>query len=89
MHRAAQWCPHPPLHWIVCGGGRHNAAIMDALQASLPGVVPAEHVGWAGDAIEAQAFAVLAARAVRGLPISFPGTTGAPTPLTGGTLHRA
>ena len=75
------------MHWIVCGGGRHNEAIMHALRCRLPGVRAAEHVGWAGDAVEAQAFAVLAARTLRGLPISFPGTTGAPVPLTGGTVH--
>ena len=37
-----------------------------------------------GDALEAPCFAVLAARTARGLPISFPETTGAPRPLAGG-----
>ena len=49
---------------------------------------PAEALGWNGDAIEAEGFAYMAVRSLRGLPISFPGTTGAPRPLTGGTLHR-
>jgi anhydro-N-acetylmuramic acid kinase len=31
---------------------------------------------------------VLAARVMRGLPITFPGTTGAPRPLTGGRIVR-
>ena len=48
--------------------------------------VPAEAVGWRGDAIEAECFAFLAVRVLRGLPISFPMTTGAPRPLTGGVL---
>ena len=43
-------------------------------------------IGWNGDALEAQAFGFLAVRALRGLPISFPGTTGAPRPLTGGRV---
>ena len=35
-----------------------------------------------------EAFAYLAARCARGLPSSFPGTTGAPRPMTGGTIVR-
>ncbi|HBJ92323.1 MAG TPA: anhydro-N-acetylmuramic acid kinase, partial [Hyphomonadaceae bacterium] len=41
---------------------------------------------WRGDSIEAEAFALLAVRSKRGLPLSFPGTTGVPHPLTGGKL---
>ena len=77
----------PPEVLVVCGGGRANPQIMQALAACLPcRVVAAEAVGWRGDAIEAEAFAYLAARTLRGLPISFPGTTGAPRPLTGGRI---
>jgi anhydro-N-acetylmuramic acid kinase len=46
-------------------------------------------VGWDGDALEAQAFAYLAVRSLRGLPLSLPTTTGVSRPLTGGRLHRA
>jgi anhydro-N-acetylmuramic acid kinase len=46
-------------------------------------------VGWDGDALEAQAFGVLAARVWQGLPLTFPGTTGTPQPLTGGQLTGA
>jgi anhydro-N-acetylmuramic acid kinase len=49
-------------------------------------VVTAETVGWRGDAIEAEAFAYLAARTLAGLPISFPGTTGVAAPMTGGRI---
>jgi anhydro-N-acetylmuramic acid kinase len=52
-------------------------------------VAPVEAVGWEGDAIEAQAFAYLALRSRADLPLSFPGTTGVPRPMTGGVLHRA
>jgi anhydro-N-acetylmuramic acid kinase len=45
-----------------------------------------EVAGWNGDALEAQAFGVLAARVARGLPITFPGTTGAPRPMAGGRI---
>jgi anhydro-N-acetylmuramic acid kinase len=83
--RAVEFCPVPPRQWLVTGGGRHNPEIMrllaDVLEAS---VRPVEDVGWDGDALEAQAFAYLAVRSLAGRPISWPGTTGVPAPLTGG-----
>lgn len=82
--------PRPPLRWLACGGGRHNAALMRALAERLGAPVDAvESVGWDGDALEAQAFAHLAARSRLGLPLSLPGTTGAPRPLTGGRFFPA
>ncbi len=76
-----------PGRVIVCGGGRLNPALMAAIAELLPmPVQTAEAVGWRGDSIEAEAFAYLAARTHAGLPISFPGTTGAPRPLTGGRI---
>jgi anhydro-N-acetylmuramic acid kinase len=87
--KARDWFPAPARRWLVCGGGRHNPAIMEALRAAMPEPVdPVEAVGWDGDATEAQAFAYLALRALDGLPITFPRTTGAPRALTGGTLNR-
>ncbi|MGH6903843.1 MAG: anhydro-N-acetylmuramic acid kinase [Geminicoccaceae bacterium] len=88
--RAQAHLPAPPLRWLVTGGGRHNATLM-AMLAEVLGVpvAPIETIGADGDALEAQAFAFLAVRSVRGLPISFPGTTGAPVPLCGGRLARA
>jgi len=78
-----------PREVIVCGGGRHNPQIMKALGARLAAPVrTAEDHGWRGDAIEAEAFAYLAARTARGLPISFPGTTGVPGPMAGGKIVR-
>lgn len=77
-----------PRTVIVCGGGRRNPAIMGMLAAhcTTSTVVSAESLGWDGDALEAQAFAYLAVRTLRGLPISFPRTTGAPKPMTGGQI---
>lgn len=72
---------------IVCGGGRYNKAMLWMLKEQCQAeVVTAEAVGWDGDAIEAQAFAYLAARAKLERPISFPGTTGVPEPMTGGRV---
>ena len=79
--------PQPPRALMVCGGGRHNDAILEGLrQRCGVEVVTAEAAGWRGDAVEAEAFAFMAARTVRGLPISFPGTTGVPQPLVGGQV---
>lgn len=76
-----------PDRVIVCGGGRRNPTIMTMLQLELDcPVIPAETVGWDSDAIEAQAFAYLAVRVLRGLPNSFPTTTGVPKPTVGGRI---
>ncbi len=85
--KALDLLPKRPQRLIVCGGGRHNPTIMTMLgpRAGVE-VVPAESVGWSGDAIEAQCFAFLAVRVQRGLPISFPSTTGVPEPMLGGRL---
>lgn len=82
--------PRPVNRWLVAGGGRHNPTIMAALAQRLSAAVaPVEAVGWDGDALEAQAFAYLAVRSLRGLPLTVPTTTGVSRPLTGGRLHRA
>lgn len=85
--KALDLLPRRPEKLVVCGGGRHNPTIMKMLgERARVEAVPAEAVGWRGDAIEAECFALLAVRVLRGLPISFPTTTGAPHPLTGGEL---
>jgi anhydro-N-acetylmuramic acid kinase len=87
--RAQEHLPQTPKAWIICGGGRHNPVLMEALRARVPGkVLTAEEVGWRGDFLEAEAFAYLAMRSVKGLPLSLPSTTGVPYPMTGGVLHR-
>jgi anhydro-N-acetylmuramic acid kinase len=82
--------PRAPRSWIVAGGGARNPTLMRMLAEWLKpaSVESAQTVGWASDAIEAQAFAFLAVRALEGLPITFPGTTGAPQPMTGGVIVR-
>ena len=85
-----RWLPALPDTVLVCGGGRHNFAIMAALAAALPdcGVAPVETAGLDGDMLEAQAFGWLAVRVMRGLPTSGPGTTGAPAPVCGGRISH-
>lgn len=87
--RSAQLLPQEPAYWVACGGGRHNPVLMAELGQRLGGkLLAAEEAGWRGDMIEAEAFAYLAVRSLRGLPLSFPKTTRAPQPLSGGTLHH-
>jgi anhydro-N-acetylmuramic acid kinase len=51
------------------------------------GVEATDALGWNGDALEAEGFAYMAVRTLRGLPISFPGTTGVPAAMAGGVVH--
>ncbi|MEC3910865.1 anhydro-N-acetylmuramic acid kinase [Sphingobium sp. CR2-8] len=79
-----------PTRIYVAGGGRHNATLMTMLEERTGVEVrPVDGLGWDGDALEAQGFAYMAVRHLAGLPISFPGTTGVPGPMTGGVLFRA
>jgi len=81
--------PAPPERVLVTGGGRHNATLMRLLADRLPcDVAPVEAAGLDGDMLEAQAFAHLAVRVVRGMPTSAPGTTGVAAPVGGGQLSR-
>ncbi|MBM3643806.1 MAG: anhydro-N-acetylmuramic acid kinase [Alphaproteobacteria bacterium] len=84
---ASRHFPAPVTRWIVCGGGARNPVLMKDLAGETGDeVVAASARGWDGDALEAQAFAFLAVRSVRGLPLSFPTTTGVPGPMCGGRL---
>ncbi|MGA7431798.1 MAG: anhydro-N-acetylmuramic acid kinase, partial [Xanthobacteraceae bacterium] len=82
--------PRAPRTWIVAGGGARNPTLMRMLAERLaPAKVETAHAaGWSVDSLEAQAFAYLAVRSLRGLPITFPSTTGAPHPLRGGVLAK-
>lgn len=86
---------HVPVHpnlYIICGGGRLNPTLMREITALLgplgEQVVSAEDLGFNGDSMEAEAWAYLAVRCLRGLPITFPCTTGAPEPLSGGLVAQ-
>lgn len=80
-------CPEPPSRVLVAGGGRKNPVLMRMLEDGMAcPVEPVEAAGMNGDMLEAQAFAYLAVRAVKGLSISAPGTTGVRIPTGGGCL---
>ena len=82
--------PEQPRLWIVCGGGRKNPHIVGDMQAGAERrgaeVIVAEDAGLNGDATEAEAWAYLAVRSLKGLPLTFPTTTGCREPVTGGVL---
>jgi len=88
--RAREHFPEPATTWIVMGGGRLNPKLMSELRARVNApVLSAEDAGWRGDFIEAEAFAYLAARSRKGLPLSLPATTGVAEPMSGGRFHKA
>lgn len=90
VRRALEHMAAPPGRWLVGGGGRHNATLMASLAERLGvSVDPVEAVGWRGDALEAEAFAFLAVRSLRGLALSLPSTTGVGEAMPGGVLHPA
>ncbi len=87
--KAVAHLPEKPLFWIVAGGGTHNLTLLQMTQKYLESdVKKASELGWDNDALEAQAFSFLAVRSVKDLPLSFPGTTGVPFPLTGGRICK-
>ena len=60
--------------------------MMLAAQLSPASVKTADAAGWNADALEDQAFGYLAVRSLRGLPLTFPTTTGVSEPMRGGVL---
>src|SRR5271166_1055320 len=82
--------PEAPRRWLVGGGGRRNPLLMRRLGERLGvSVEPVEAIGFDGDAIEAQCFAYLGLRSLKGAPLSFPTTTGVPRPMAGGRFWPA
>jgi anhydro-N-acetylmuramic acid kinase len=88
--RGAAFFAAPARRWLVTGGGRHNPVLLARIEAAVGAPVePVEAEGWNGDSLEAEAFAYLAVRSLRGLPLSLPETTGARAAVTGGRLNMA
>jgi len=84
---AFQYAPGGVTEVLVCGGGRKNDHLMQALAQALPlNVQNIDDAELDGDMLEAQAFAYLAARVKQDLPLSAPGTTGVRTPQKGGRI---
>ena len=87
--RGAEHFPTPAARILVTGGGRLNTTLMQALSRRLTAQIqPVEDAALNGDMLEAQAFAYLAVRVMRGLPTSAPMTTGVRAAIGGGQISR-
>jgi anhydro-N-acetylmuramic acid kinase len=66
-----------PKKIIICGGGAKNKILIKNIQNFLENIeiLVADEIGFNPDFIEAEAFAFLAVRRVKNLPISFKNTT--------------
>jgi len=91
---AQTYFPQKAHYWFICGGGRKNKFLFSMLKELIEkdlkfnvNVSAIEEMGWDGDAIESQAFAYLAVRSIKGMPLTFPSTTGVPAPTKGGIFH--
>jgi anhydro-N-acetylmuramic acid kinase len=76
---------------FACGGGVHNAALMNALRAQLPGlrVDTTAALGLDPDFVEAAGFAWLARETLAGRPGNLPSVTGAREPRVLGAVYVA
>ena len=74
---------------LLCGGGRKNKVLLKKIKKNLTKNIDLTLIDdykINGDFIESQAFAFLAVRSLKNLPISFPNTTGCKKPTEGGIL---
>lgn len=87
LARAATFFPEPVCAFYLCGGGRLNPVLRAHLSRLMPApTLSVEELSLDGDFMEAQAFAYLAVRTLKGFPSSYPGTTGVATPTVGGEI---
>ncbi len=85
---AMQQFPTMPKRTFVAGGGGRHPVLMQQLHERLPGIASACDIGWRPDSLEAECFAWLAVRSLRGLPLSLPTTTGVRRPTGGGSATQ-
>ena len=74
---------------LVCGGGRKNESLLSSLSKKIPSKISIKQIDKYevnGDFVESQAFAYLAIRTYKNLPISFPNTTRCHSPTVGGEI---
>jgi len=79
------------LNVLICGGGRKNLSLVNAIKKKLPKDINLNLVDdyrIDGDFIESQAFAYLAIRSFLKKPITFPKTTNVKKPCVGGVLSE-
>ena len=87
--RAVEYFEVKPQKIILTGGGSKNRYIFDKIsEISGVSVSIMEDFGFDSQYVEAEAFAYLAIRCIRGLPITFPKTTGINLPMSGGRIYE-
>ena len=87
---SARFFPERPKQWIITGGGTLNPAIMLRLKRYLK--EPVETISqkdMPAYNLDAAGYGFLAVRFLMQMPITFPETTGVPTPVTGGIYHSS
>ena len=86
-----RFLPAMPDEVILCGGGAHNATLVDMLQRELAGVKirRTDEFGISVDAKEAVSFALLAYATVKELPNNVPTATGAEKAVILGKIVHA
>ena len=88
---AVESCELPPGRLIACGGGTHNAALMDRLGELLAPcpVQTTDEFGIPADWMEAMAFAWLARQTLTKRPGNLPSATGAQRAAVLGAIYAA
>lgn len=86
VYRAAQKLPAMPQCTWVTGGGVHHPVMMQMLSERLGKLRVVSEFGLNPDTLEAECFAWLAVRQMRGLPLTVPETTGCDQPRVGGVV---
>ena len=77
-----------PKYIYISGGGAHNKAIMNGIREEFNNNTKFMNLNdWDIDAIEAQAFAYLAVRSYKGLPLTENNVTGIKIDVSGGLLN--
>ena len=74
---------------LICGGGRKNKILLKKINKIIPKSISLKLIddyGVKGDFVESQAFAYIAIRTYKSLPISFPSTTRCKVPTIGGEI---
>lgn len=90
IKRALDQFSNRPKQLLVCGGGQHNTHLLNELKRHLALVVTtADAMQLAGDHIEAELMALLAARYHYSLPSTYPLTTGVAKACVAGKLQLA
>lgn len=85
--RGLDHLPAQPATIVIVGGGARNRTLMSMLRQRLGAMVlRGGDVDWSSDAIEAQALAYMAVRTLKGLPLTFPTTTGVAQAMPGGVV---